>query len=415
MSTAATIQPQASATLASPRPAPVLIVTDDQSWVWQSLRQAIQRAQVHHLRIPSDVRLRPSWTRLGRAPRFVVHWEAQRRPGPAIIEEIRSIEPGLDLGERVLVVTHNPTREDVVYFSELGIKRVVRMRQRTQDAEKAETEIAQHLTARASKSPHEDAWHQTLQILEALGPKTSPDNLSQLEQRIEALRAYDGGDSARSLDAQGHLAFLRRDMATAHRLWLAAIDKNPNYFRTYNHLVNFYRHTGQHSQALALMQKLQTLNTNNISRLVSMGETYHDLKEPDHAEHYYRSAMSRDPYCDRALSGLAMVKFEAGNLEESRELFAASTAAQSAAAAQFNRIGIELVAAQRYQEALEHYTRAQYVLPTHEQSALIFYNMGLCCAKWGRYGLSRRYLEIALTKRPDYPKAQELLTRLVRA
>ena len=63
-------------------------------------------------------------------------------------------------------------------------------------------------------------------------------------------------------------------------------------------------------------------------------------------------------------------------------------------------------------EACEHYTRAQYVLPHQDKGPLLFYNIGLCYARWGKHKMAQEFLKIALIKEPTYRKAQKLLEQV---
>src|SRR5207244_11007465 len=61
---------------------------------------------------------------------------------------------------------------------------------------------------------------------------------------------------------------------------------------------------------------------------------------------YFKSALERDSYCSGALNGLAEIRFNQGDLEESRRLLARSQLAYKTAAT-LNQQGIELVKADR--------------------------------------------------------------------
>ena len=69
------------------------------------------------------------------------------RSGGAVIEEILDVQPNFDVGERIIVLTTNPTHEDVVYFCELGVRRIIRLRNRDKDLIQAGRELDVHLTA----------------------------------------------------------------------------------------------------------------------------------------------------------------------------------------------------------------------------------------------------------------------------
>jgi tetratricopeptide (TPR) repeat protein len=68
-----------------------------------------------------------------------------------------------------------------------------------------------------------------------------------------------------------------------------------------------------------------------------------------------------------------------------------------------------MVRGNKYEQALEHYTRAQYVLPQQEKGPMLFFNIALCYYRWGRFTLAREFVRIALIKDPRYGKAQRLL------
>src|SRR5690606_37509108 len=112
-----------------------------------------------------------------------------------------------------------------------------------------------------------------------------------------------------------------------------------------------------------------------------------------------------------ALNGLAEIRFHQGNLEESRRLLSRSNLAYKTAA-NLNRAGIDMVKANRFQDALEHYTRAQYVLPLQDKGPMLFYNIALCYFRWGRETMAKEFVTIALIKEPNYKKARRLLEQI---
>ena len=72
-------------------------------------------------------------------------------------------------------------------------------------------------------------------------------------------------------------------------------------------------------------------------------------------------------------------------------------------------MGIRLVESRRFAESIEHYKRAQYVLPGNDSGHQLFFNIGLAYAKWGRLAEARKYIRLALIREPSYDKAVNLL------
>lgn len=378
-------------------------------WIWTMVSKQLEYLGMPHVRLPSTVPIRQSWERLRDSARMVIHWEAKGRSGGAVIEEILDVQPNFDVGERIIVVTTNPTHEDVVYFSELGVRRIVRLRNRDKDLIQAARELDVHLTAAPENDKKELAWRKLLYVLDTLPEKVNAEVVARLEDNVRKLKPEEF--TARYLDALATVAMLKEDDAAAVHGWHSALDKNPNYYRTFHNLIRFYRRRGRNEDALALMQKMQELNRSSISRLVGMGEIQMNFGDRGKAEFYFKSALDRDQYCSGALNGLAEIRFHQGNLEESRALLARSHLAYKAAS-NLNAQGIEMVRRSKFEEALEHYTRAQYVLPQQDKGPLLFYNIGLCYARWGKHKMAKEFLKIALIKEPTYRKAQKLLDQV---
>src|SRR6185503_18487928 len=110
-----------------------LVIMDDQTWIWNLVSTHLGFLNLEHVRLPSTVPIRHSWERLKGAGRIVIHWEAKSRSGGAVIEEILDVQPSFDVGDRIVVLTTNPTHEDVVYLAELNVRRIVKLRQRDKD------------------------------------------------------------------------------------------------------------------------------------------------------------------------------------------------------------------------------------------------------------------------------------------
>ncbi len=392
-----------------------LAILDESSWIWSFIERQFQKLRdQEYLRLPGTTPIRRSWERFKNAPRIIIHWENKSRSGGAIIEEILDVDPLYSVAEKIIVVSTNPTHEDVVYFSELGVRRVLRLRNHEKHLKASEKELYNHLRALPDRSDTDRLWRKLMFSIDTIDEENlTVDFINNLEQKLDTIvETCSEAESARHLELRASIAALRKQDGQAADLWLRAIDKNPNYYRAHNNLIKFYLATGQKEEALSLMQRMQRLNKSNISRLVAMGQIHLEQDETRKAEHLFKSALERDKYCNGALNGMAEIRFKQGDLEESRKLLARSTKAEQAAS-RFNLMGIELVRKKKFEQALEHYTKAQYVLPQQEKGPLLFYNIGLCYSRWGKPEKAIEFVKIALIKEPNYSKAQNLLTQLL--
>jgi Tfp pilus assembly protein PilF len=172
-----------------------------------------------------------------------------------------------------------------------------------------------------------------------------------------------------------------------------------------------HRALGRNMEAYMLMQKMQMLNRSSISRLVAMGETQLALNDDRKAEHYFKSALEKDAWCSGALNGIAEIRFRQGDLDTARTMLEKSSLSYRYAS-KLNMDGIEMVRRGRYGEALEHYSKAQYVLPQQEKGPQLFYNIGLCYSRWNKPEMAVEFLKLAIIKEPNYKKAQKLMDQI---
>jgi tetratricopeptide (TPR) repeat protein len=390
----------------------ILVVMDDQTWVWNFVSSQMQRMGVPFVRMASGMSLRRGWNRFRSADRIIIHWENTQRSGGAMIEEIAEIDQRFDIAERVIVLTTNPTHEDVVYFSELGVKRIMRLRQRDKDLEVASPELEAHLTRLPDKSAADTAWRRVLHAIDRLRGRTSSpgveDHLAKLTRAIENLAPTEETRTARYWDAKAAIEALRGNHEVAEKWWRVAFEKNPNYYRAYNNFVGWMQERGRLKEALAVLKRMQELNGNSIARIAAIGEIHVAQGDDAKGEAAFQHALERDAFCSRALNGLAEIRFRHGDLEASRQMLSKSAMAYGIAK-KLNDRGIEMVRGNKYEQALEHYTRAQYVLPQQEKGPMLFFNIALCYYRWGRFTLAREFVRIALIKDPRYGKAQRLL------
>lgn len=392
----------------------VLIFMDDTSWIWDFTRRALQPGTVKSIKVPSNTLIRQSWSRLSKAGCIVIHWEGKHRSGGAILEEILEITPEFDTSDRVVVITTNPVHEDVVYFAELGIKRVVRPRLREKDIHQATKEIQQHLNDIFLKNRtfgKDSVWAKLAAAIDNSPKQPQPGFVEKIAATIKKLRDPSNPPSLAETEAVVSFQIKTGNLHSAEETLKNTLEAHPNYFRGWNRLADIKRQAGDHQGAYALLQKMHMQNRGSVRRLVAMGEVQLALKNPEKAEPYFRSALDQDAWCAKALNGLAEVTFAKDDLEETRLLLSRSSLAYRFAV-QLNTHGIELAKDGRYAEALEHYSKAQYVLPQQEKSPRLFYNIALCYAKWGRPELAKEFLELALIKEPNYKKAQKTLEAL---
>ncbi len=392
----------------------LLLITDDRSWLIPYV-QNVGSKLGEFLRLRPTASIRQSWARFKNAPAIIIHWESKARSGGALVEEILEVDPYFDVAKKIIILTSDPVHEDVVYFSELGLKKIIRVRNRAPDNDSWSEELRLHIADAIAddtvSTNVEIHWRKILRWIDSFSQPCPPEKADSLLEKILRLQVKGQNQTARELDALGSAAFFKNNFTQALNFWEQALQKNPNYFRSYNNIIKLYRFQNQPTQALAFMQKMHQLNKSRVARLVAMGEVHLELHDEKKAEHCFRAALERDAFASGALNGLAEVKFFQGDLEETKRLLHKSSLAYRTSQ-KLNAFGIEMVKRGNYQEALKHYSNAQYVLPQQEKGAQLFYNIGLCYSRWGKEGMAKEFLKLSLIKEPTYKKAQKLLDQL---
>lgn len=389
-----------------------LAIVDDNTWIWQFCRTALVGTPFDFLKVPSNLSFRENWSRFYRAPFIIVHWENTHRPSGALIEEVLEIDKIEDPSNRIIIITTDPLHEDVIYFSELGISRIVRLRHRDEDLRKASAELKTHLETILGHVQDADAtWRQLRDSIERLQQPAEDETLRSIRAKLTQITSHPKTLTARQLEAEAALALKTNNPKQSVDLALKAIDLNPNFFRAWNTLISAKAALGKHEEAYSILQKLQLRNRNSVRRLSDMGHQLIALRDLEKAEQFFLSALDRDKSHSGALNGLAEINFLRDDFNTAKNLLAKSDRSRDFAV-KLNAKGIELVRAKNYEEALKHYTQAQYVLPETSVGHQLFYNIALAYIKWGKAELAERFLTLSLVKRPDYARAKELLGRI---
>lgn len=389
-----------------------VLLCDQASWVWGPLSQFLDKHKLPYLHLESKHSIRKSWSRIHKSPKFILHWDSAFRHGGAVIEELLTISPNFDIEDRLVVVTSDLNIEDNAYFAELGITNVITVSSKQLEMRKALQKLHDFFYKDLEqKVMKQKVWRKLLSGLNNLSEKSPPASIEKIQGYLRKVGAMDRLNSERYFHAFGVFHDKLGNSEKAYNYWQKALEINPNHYPAKDALVNLYCQQGKHKEALALLRQMQTRNKHNVSRLVKIGEIHSEMRDNEKAEHYFNSALTKDQFCGGALNGLAIIRFEQGKTEESRRLLAQSAIANKIAS-RLNSEGVNLVKAKKYEEALNHYTKAQYVLPQQDKDPMLFYNIGLCYSRWGKPEPACQFLQLALIKEPNYKKAEKLLNQI---
>lgn len=407
-------------------PLKILIVGEDEP-VRDWLRAALKAAGIPcRVRTSCGLRVCAPENQLAEQDLIVLCWQ---RTNPVALPDVlarqaiteRSMESvvcdiethaGESKLRRIAVVGRDIRREDTVFLAEYDCRLVFPLPEkqaqwaaegavfvkRLMRLHETETETAAH--------PEELAIQRYKQLLAVWDRVGDERRMESTESLLRAL-----GDSARYAELIAQKCLKEKDPVGAEKWLRRAVAKNPNYLKALQALADLHMHQGAHAEALPLLERLKANNPRNFRRLSKIGKCHFAMGEYAKAEKAFSDALAIDEFQPEAREELGKIKCVQGDYEAAKVLLARSNNGRKLATF-LNAIGIKLVEQKRYAESIEHYKNAQFVLPGNEASHLLFFNIGLAYAKWGRLAEAQKYIRLALVKEPCYERAAALLKSL---
>jgi tetratricopeptide (TPR) repeat protein len=313
---------------------------------------------------------------------------------------------------KTVVLSSNLRREDTVLLAEHDIRHIVSLPNKHTKWQEAGEGVMRRLQrilrdiAELETNPEEKESAKFLDLLKSWERLSDEVRMEATDVLLSVL-----GDSARYAEMMARKSLKEGDKAAAERWLLRAINKNPNYLQAMRLLAQVYMQSKRYSDAMALFQKLHINSPRNLGRMSDMGECLVALGEYERAERVFEDALKIDEFHTNARDGLGKVKCVLGQYEEARALLASSSN-QKELAIFLNILGMQLVDQKQFEKAINHYKKAQYVLPSNEQSHLVFFNIALAYLKWGKVVQALSYAKLAITRDPRYDKASKLIAHI---
>jgi tetratricopeptide (TPR) repeat protein len=331
-----------------------------------------------------------------------------RRSSEGIISDIAS-HYGDDILRRTAVLAKGLSREEVTFLGEFGIGFAhplsAQKAQWKQDCLKFSQRVERLVATENDDggTPAERSVRRFERVLQNWSATSDEEKMAASDELLKHL-----GDSARYCELMARKAQLDNDPKATTQWLRRSIDKNPNYLRSLQRLADHYMEQGNLQDALELYEKLRLNNPRHPGRLVKIAQCNVALGRLEKADSAFSRALSIDEHDTFVREDLARVKVALDDYESARILLE-HCGDISRVAAYLNAYGIQLVRAGRYEESIEHYKKAQFVLPSNTNRHQILFNIGVAYARWGKLIEARQYAYLALAREPGYLKAVQLL------
>jgi|GEM_PF-609032 len=407
-------------------PLKILVVgEEEQTLGW--LRGALKDAGVVcRLRTCHPLRVSAPESQLGEQDLVILLWE---HTPPISMEEIlgreaistRSMESVVcdietHAGEarlrRTVAIGRDIKREDAVFLAEYHSRLVFPLPEKFSQWPAEGPEFVKRLLrvheseSETSRNPEELAVHRFRQMLTCWERISDETRMEATESLLRAL-----GDSSRYAELIAQKCVKEKDNVGAEQWLRRAIAKNPNYLQAMQALADLHMSLGNHAEALPLLERLKANNPRNFRRLARIGKCHFAAGDFAKAEKVFSDALAIDEFYPEAREELGMTKVVMGDYDSAQRLLARSPNGRRIATF-LNAMGIRMVEQKRYAESIEHYKKAQAVLPGNDASHLLFFNIGLAYARWGKPTDALKYIRLALIREPCYERAAALLKTL---
>jgi tetratricopeptide (TPR) repeat protein len=321
---------------------------------------------------------------------------------------------GQQLLQKTVVAADQLTRDDAFFLAELKVQNILSLPSKTSHwselgskfLNRCHSYIAGLKTEKLS--PEESAVYQFEQSLTFWNRLSDEKKMQVCDELLNVL-----GDSSRYCSLMAKRAQKEQKYADAEKWYQRAIGKNPNFLEATSALAELYMLLGRHKDALILFEKLKAYNPKNFVRLTKMAQCYVALQETAKAEKLLEDALSIDEFYEEAREELGKIKCLTGEYEIAKNLLSRSRNTRKIASF-LNSIGIKMVEDRKYQESIEYYRKAQYVLPGNDSAHLLLFNIGLAYAKWGKQVEAQKFAKLALVREPNYTKATVFLESIQR-
>lgn len=315
---------------------------------------------------------------------------------------------------RTVVFGRAVTREDALLLAEHGIRLVLPLPEKQSSWKEFGNEFCERVyklhneETTKRNQPVERVVARFMALLTSWPKLADEVKMKAVDDLLNCL-----GDSSRYAELVARKCLRESDFEGAEKWLNRSLAKNPTYLKSLHLLSDLYMKTERVNDALTVLDKVKANSPRSIKTLTKIGRCYAAKNEPQKAEKYLYDALAIDEYHPLVREELGKVKFAMQEFESARKLLATSQSPREVAT-HLNKVGIQMVEQGRYQSSIEHYRWAQFVLPGNEQAHLLFFNIALAYAKWGKISEAMSYARLAKTRTPDYEKASQLVQKLER-
>jgi tetratricopeptide (TPR) repeat protein len=384
--------------------------------VWDTICSSLSDNNLQALYVRTETALLDYLEKIRQAPLVIVDWVATDNRCSFRLEEITDLVDTSKVKRKIVVVASNARKDEISHLRDLGIRHILHYETYN---EKSRRELLLSLNEiiklKTNQKDSDDLGRlNKIEQLSDLIHNFNPESENEISHRLNYLKLSDNTDERHSAQYLCAIFLMNQGKYEDAKKELAKLlEKQPNNNLAWEALTRCYVQSEDFEEALRLVKNLTKKRPTLLSRKVLLADIYRYRGDFEKSAHHYDEILELCPAFSPALNGKAQLLFAQNQLDQAKKTLSKSSHATKVAR-QLNRMGINMVSNQEFAQALEHYKKAQFILPSHEKGALIFYNIALCYSKWGKPQSAVQFARLAVAKDPDYEKAKELLFRVAK-
>jgi Tfp pilus assembly protein PilF len=192
-------------------------------------------------------------------------------------------------------------------------------------------------------------------------------------------------------------------------LWADTLEKNPNSLLARTSMGIAFRHDGKFDKALEQFRIALAIDPHNYQSLNGVGTILVDTGHLDEAVPYFRRIIQEHPQVSGGYANLGSIYLRRGDRNEAEKLYRQACRLDPYDQKAHYNFGLLLQATGRFAEAVDNFKIAVELDP-RDANARFWY--ARCLAVIGRMNEALTQAEEAVRLKPDWPEAQQDLTRI---
>jgi DNA-binding response OmpR family regulator len=209
--------------------------------------------------------------------------------------------------------------------------------------------------------------------------------------------------------SRGLLFEAEGDLEKAELAFATARQAGPKFIKAHEKLASIYEKQGKASEMLAVLKEAVSVSPKNAQRQTKLGEALLSEGRVQEAKQAFNAAIKLDPDNPARKAAIGEAYLAHGLSQDAERAFKSSIQSDPENIHVYNRLGIAFRRQKKFEEAVTYYLKALGISPLEPN---LLFNLARAYLGFGRSGDAADALKRALSIKPDFVEASELLNKI---